>query len=232
MKKNIYEVEKNVEKVLRGEFTGFLTGNVRREVQKKLKKDDYEVFSPFKEAEKVILYSSVYPRVRLFQICCYKTDELKHSDIMGSLFGLNITSEMFGDIVKWKQDFYVYLLDDISEFVLKELKVVGQIPVSLKEVPLEWLSEFEREYEKKELIVSSLRVDTVIARLIGCNRDRVHDKVKNKEIFINETVVKKVSNLLEIGDVFSIRKYGKFCFNKILGKTRKDNFIIEIDKYV
>lgn len=232
MKQNIYEVEKNVEKILRGKATGFLTSNVRLAIQNRLKKKEYNVFLPFKEAEKVILYADVTPKVHLFQICCYKDDELRHSSIMGSLFGLNITSEMFGDIVKWQNSFYVYLTDDVSELVVQELKFIGSIPVCLKEVPIELLSEFDRTYEKIELIVSSLRTDTVIAKLIGCNRDEIYNKIRDKEIFINEIPVKRASNLLCVGDVFSIRKYGKFIFREIIGETKKGNLIVDIDKYI
>lgn len=232
MKQNVYEIEKNVEKVLRGGSTGFLTSNVRVEVQKRLKKDDYEVFLPFDEAEKVILYSGKHPRVRLFHICCYKDEGLKHSSIMGSLFGLNITSEMFGDIVKWQENFYVYLVGDICDLVVQNLRMIGRIPVTLREVPEDLLSDFKREYERLELIVSSLRIDTVISRLIGCNRNGVSERIKNQEIFINEEVVKRASNTLGVGDVFSVRRYGKFCFRKIIGKTKKDNLVIEIDKYI
>lgn len=232
LKQNVYEIEKNVEKIFRGGATGFLTNSVQEEVKKRLKKCDYEVFRPFDEAEKVIFYSWDYPRVRLFKISCYKDEELKHSAIMGSLFGLNITSEKFGDIIKWNGDFYVYLLDDICELVLQELNLVGNVPVSLIEVSLELLSDFEREYEKLELIVSSLRIDTVISRLVGCNRENVHEKVKEQEIFVNDVVEKRASKVLEIGDVFSVRKHGKFRFREIVGKTKKDNFIIKIDKYV
>ena len=151
---------------------------------------------------------------------------------MGSLFGLNITSEMFGDIVRWEDNFYVYLLDEISDLIVRELVMIGQIPVTLEEVALNLLENYEREYEILELIVSSFRIDTVVARLSGCNRDEVHHKVSNKEIFINDNVVRKVSDTLKIGDIFSIRKYGKFRFKKIIGRTKKDNFIIVIDKYI
>ena len=233
LKQNVYEVEKNVEKLLRGGSTGFLTNNIRMAIQSKLKGRDCQVFSPFREAEKVILYSgNSYPDIRLFMICCYKDDEIKHSSIMGSLFGLNITSEMFGDIIKWKNNFYVYLLGGICELVIKELKMIGNIPVSLKEVSGDLLKDFEREYEKNELIVSSLRIDTVISRLIGCNRDCINDKIHNQEIIINDVFVKKASSVMDVGDVFSVRRYGKFKFKDIVGKTKKDNFIIEIDKYI
>lgn len=232
LRQNTYEIEKNVEKVLDGNNTGFLTNSVCLEVKKKLKRYNYNVFCPFGEAEKVILYGKDMPRVKLFRIDCYKDDEIRHSSVLGSLFGLNITSEMFGDIVKYEGNFYVYLLDSISELVVNELRMIGRVPVKLVEVDLDFLSNFKREYERFELIVSSLRIDTVIARLIGCNRDGVCDKIKNQEIFVNEEVVKKASVALDIGDLFSIRKYGKFCFRDVIGRTKKGNYVIAIDKYV
>lgn len=232
LRQNGYEIEKNVEKILRGGKTGFLTSSVRMAVQGRLKKKDYEIFAPFDEAEKVILYSGNDPKVRLFMIDCYKGEELRHSAIMGSLFGLNITSEMFGDIVKWQDNFYVYLVDEISDLVVKEFRMVGNVPISLREVPTDLLENFERVYERQELIVSSLRIDTVISRLIGCNRDGVSEIVRDQDIFINDVAVRKVSYVMETGDVFSVRRYGKFRFNGVIGRTKKDNFIIEIDKYV
>lgn len=232
MKQNVYEIEKNVEKILRGDATGFLNKKLSYDVQMRLKKFDFKVFSPFEEAEKVVLYANECPKVRLFKICCYKDDIINHSSVMGSLFGLNITNEKFGDIVKWQNDFYIYLLNDICDLVIDELRMIGSVPVSLKEVSGDLLCNFEREYEKIELIVSSLRIDTVISKLIGCNRDLVSEKVKGQDVFLNDVVVKKASNVFEVGDVFSVRRCGKFKFRKIIGRTKKDNYIIEIDKYV
>lgn len=232
MKKNVYEIEKNVEKLLRGNSTGFLTNAIKLEVMDHLRNKDVYIFKPFEEAEKVILYKNNYPMVRLFRINCYKDDSLQHSSIMGSLFGLNITSEMFGDIVKYKDNFYVYLLDDICELVLDNFRMVGNINIFLEEVDSNYLSDFKREYEKITLIVSSLRVDTIASKLIGCSRDIIVEKIKNQEILINDKPATKVSNLIDISDIFSIRKYGKYKFRDIIGKTKKDNYIIEIDKYI
>lgn len=232
MKKNVYEIEKNVEKLLRGNSTGFLTNVTNFEVLSHLRSKDVHIFKPFEEAEKVILYKNNYPMVRLFRINCYKDDSLQHSSIMGSLFGLNITSEMFGDIVKYKDNFYVYLLDDICELVLDNFRMVGNINISLEEVDSNYLSDFKREYEKITLIVSSLRVDTIASKLIGCSRDIIVEKIRNQEILINDKPATKISNLIDINDIFSIRKYGKYKFRDIIGKTKKDNYIIEIDKYI
>lgn len=232
MKHNTYEIEKNIEKILRGNSTGFLSPNIKQEITKKLKKDQYQIFAPFSEAEKVIIYSKKAPNIKLFKVNCYKTDKLTHSSIMGSLFGLNITSEMFGDIVNYNNNFYIYLLDNISDLVTENLKTVGTTPISLEEVDCNLLNDYSREYETINLIVSSLRLDTIISKLSSCNREKVITKIKNQEILINDIPATKASYLLKPNDLFSIRKIGKFKFKKIIGTTKKDNLIIEINKYI
>ena len=151
---------------------------------------------------------------------------------MGSLFGLNITGEMFGDIIKYNDNFYVYVLDSISDLVLSEFKNVGNVYIKLEEVDVDYLNNFKREYERIELIVSSLRIDTVISRLIRCNRDLIFDKVKDKDKFVNDVCITKTNGLLKLGDVFSIKRFGNFKFREILGNTKKDYYIIVIDKFV
>lgn len=232
LKQNVYEIEKNVEKILRGGTTGFLTLSVYQEVRKKLKMKDYKIFSPYEEAEKVILYTNLVPRVRLYQIHCYEGDQLKHSAILGSLFGLHISNEMFGDIVFYQGNFYVYLLEEISNFVLENFMLVGRIPIKLQEVSLDFLMNYQRKYEKLEVIVTSVRIDAVIAKIIGCNRDKVQDKIRDKLVFLNGKILQKVSYIMKEGDIFSIRGFGKYRYREFVGKTKKGNLVILIDKYV
>lgn len=232
LKQNVYEIEKNFEKILNCGYTGFLNKNVQNELKRRLGKIDYDIFSPFPEAEKVIFYADTSPEIRLFKINSYKGDVIKHSEVMGSLFGLNITSEMFGDIVWWNGNFYVYLLSSICDLVLDEFRTVGSANVCLEEVSVDYLKDFKREFENIELVVSSLRVDTIVSRLIGCNRDLVGEKVRNQEIFVNDVAIRKVSIVLDTGDVFSVRRYGKFRFGRVVCRTKKDNFVVEINKYI
>lgn len=230
MKHNVYEIEKNMEKILRGEPTGFLTQNVSMELKKRLKKSSYYEYLPYPESEKVILYSKNIPNVKLFKIESYH--ELKHSSILGSLFALNITSEMFGDIVLYNGSFYIYLLDSISELVLEELVMVGQEVVHLIEVDLDTLSNYYKNYEKIEQIVSSLRLDTICSKLVGCNRDKIRDMLKDKDIIVNYECAKKADMTICEGDIFSIRRNGKYRFKEVIGKSKKGNYIISLEKYV
>mgnify|MGYP003293815768 CR=1 FL=1 len=232
MKQNIYEVQKNVEKILKGNYTGFLPINMVKEVQAKLKRRDYQVLSPYNEAEKIILFGKRCPKIRLYRILVYESDKIWHSSILGSLFGLNITSEMFGDIVLYEGNFYFYVLDDIHEYVVNNFLLVGNVRVKLEEVDANYLENYERMYEVHELIVASERIDAIVARLIGCNREKVQDKIRERLVMLNGEVLSKASYILKEGDVFSIRGFGKYVYWGIRNRTKRDNYVIEIKKYI
>jgi RNA-binding protein YlmH len=107
--------------------------------------------------------------------------------------------------------------------------VVGEVVI--EEVDIKISENFAQEYIKKEIIVSSLRIDNVISTLIGTSRADILDKFKNKEIIYNYNEITKPTYQLNIGDTFSIRKYGKYKYNGILKNTKKGGFIIEILMY-
>ena len=232
MKKNVYETEKNIEKILRGEATGFLTLNVIKEIQSKLKKRDYNIFLPYPESEKVILTGGDLPKILLYRIDCFEKEKLQHSSILGSLFGLNITSEMFGDIVLYEGNFYIYFLESIVNLILEQFTMVGNLPIKVIQVDSNFLDNYNRQYEIYEFIVSSERIDTIISRIIGVNREKVQDKIKNKLVLVNGEILTKTSYVLHENDTFSIRGFGKYKYNGIIKNTKKDNYIIKISKYI
>ena len=52
----MYNIKKNIDRLKRGEPTSFLEPNEVKEVKRYFKKDEFNIFKPFIEAEKVILY--------------------------------------------------------------------------------------------------------------------------------------------------------------------------------
>lgn len=228
--KDYYIVEKNIEKVKRGEYTNFLDITTLNKVVSKLKGFAYNIYYPYQDSEKNIIYTDIMPKVRLIEIISY--DKLEHRSIMGSLFGLNIDNEMFGDIIIYNNHYYILVMDNILDLIINELQMIGNKKVSLKEVDLSILDNYKRNYEEIELIVSSLRIDTVIARLIGDSRDNIKKKFLNNEVILNYEVCHKTNYNLNNNDIFSIRKYGKYRFDGVLKNTKKDNYIIKMSKYI
>ena len=230
MKSDVYKINNAVEKIKTGKNTQFLDGRELKIVTGKLKKNEYNVYYPYKDSEKEMLYTGKIPKVKLFKI--YTVENIRHQDILGSLFALNIDSSYFGDIVLFNDYYYVFVSEDLALYIKDNLKMVGNKKVSLEEVDLSVLDNYERKYEEKEMIISSLRVDNVISGIINTSRKIALDKIKNKEVIVNYDVMNKNSYILKENDIFSIRRYGKYKFVGIVKSTKKNNYIVKYLKYI
>lgn len=230
MKLDVYKINNAVEKIKTGKNTQFLDGRELKIVTGKLKKNEYNVYYPYKDSEKVMLYTGKVPKVKLFKI--YTVENIRHQDILGSLFALNIDSSYFGDIVLYNDYYYVFVSEDLALYIKDNLKMIGNKKVSLEEVDLSVLDNYERKYEEKEIIVSSLRIDNIISGIINTSRKVALDKIKNKEVIVNYDVMNKNSYILKESDIFSIRRYGKYKFVGIVKSTKKNNFIVRYLKYI
>jgi len=228
-RRNYYYIQKNVDKFLNYGMTYFLDPLSLRNVLGKLKGFDYKIYKPFSESERVIVYNSNEPDVALIEIISY--EKLSHREIMGSIYNMNIDEEVFGDIVICGGHYYVFVIKKYLQIVMDNFNMVGYKKVKLKEVSLDVLKDYRRNYDRLELIVSSYRIDNVISRIIHKNRDCVKGILSKDNVFVNYEVCRNMSYVLKEGDVFSIRKYGKYKFNGVIKNTKKNNYIIECLKY-
>ena len=147
---------------------------------------------------------------------------------MGALYNFNISEDYLGDIII-DNGYYFITLEEVSNFILDNFEYIGKTKVKLRlsEIPL-----YERKYEDLELIVSSGRIDTVISRLIKKNRSDIDDIITRKEIILNNEILTNKSYNLKENDIFSIRRYGKYKYIGIVNKTKKDNDVILVKKYI
>ena len=225
-----YITNKNIEKLRRNEPTNFLDPKELKNITNKLKKNEYNIFTPYNDSDKIILYNNKIPKVKLLEIITY--NPLTHREILGSLFALNISSDTFGDIIINNNKYYFFIIDTIYDLLLRDFNTIGNKPIKLKEIPLDTISNYQRQYEEINLIVSSLRIDTIISRLIQTNRNNIKTLITKKEIILNYNPLTNNSYLLKENDIFSIRKYGKYKFLGIIKTTKKDNLIIKLNKYI
>lgn len=230
MKKDIYKTNHNIEKLLRGNSTLFLDGREFNLVKSRVKSKGYKIYRPFVDATKVILYSSDLPKVSLYKIKSY--EKLRHQEILGSILGLDIAPEYLGDVIVDGDDYYFYIISSLDDYISENLKYCGNKSVQLEKIDSDYLKDYTLKYEENEIIVSSLRIDNVVSKIIGTNRDRVNDMIRDKYIIVNYEVLTKKTYILKPLDVFSIRRYGKYKFIGITNKTKKGKFVIKYLKYV
>ena len=226
----MYQIEKNLNRLLNYQPTFFLDPREQELLKSKLKKNDYKIYKPYKDSEKNIFYNKNIPEVILYEIKCRK--ELKHQEILGSIYALNISSELFGDILIIDGHYYVYVLGIARNYFENYFIKVGNSNIELIERDLNILEDYERDYQEIELNVSSERIDTVISSLINTSRRIIKDKQKDKEIFINYELVKDISKVFRAGDIFSIKRIGKFKYIGIKKITKSNHYIVIVYKYI
>lgn len=226
----MYYVEKNLTRLSHGQHTFFLDPKELNEVTCKLKKNEYSIYYPYKDSEKNIIYNRDVPKVILYEIVC--NVELRHQDILGSIYSLNISDELFGDVLIIDGHYYVYILDIVRNYFETNFLMVKNSRIELREISIDTFKDYERSYEEEIHIVSSNRVDTVISSIIHTGRNNINDKIKKKEIILNYDFLKSISYKLRDGDTFSIKKIGKFKYNGIIKNTKSNNLIISIYKYL
>lgn len=226
----MYTIQKNLNRLNNYQPTFFLDPKEQNELKRKLKKNEYKVFVPYKDSEKAIFYIDELPEVLLYEIKC--SQELRHQDILGTMYSLNISPEMFGDIVLDNGKYYIYVLKLFQNYFEINFTKVRNSSVELIRRELNYLEAFERKYEEVEIIVSSERIDTIISTIIHTNRSLIKDKIKDKEILLNHDLLKNPAYVLKSGDVFSIRKFGKYKYIGIVKQTKKDNYIVKYLKYL
>ena len=226
----MYEIQKNLNRLNNNQTTFFLEVNEQKELKRKLGKTKYNIFSPNSDSEKVIFYIDKLPEVILYEIKC--SNELRHQDILGTMYSLNISKEMYGDIIIDNGHCYIYILKLFQNYFEMNFNKVKNTSVELKELNLDYLASYEKKSEEIELIVSSERIDTIISHIINTSRNSIKDKVKYKEILLNHEILKNLSYVLKKNDTFSIRKIGKFKYIGIVKTTTSNNYIVKVLKYI
>ncbi len=223
----MYKIEKNLNRLNNGYPTLFLDPKEQRELKSKLKKNEYKIYYPYKDSEKNIFYKDSLPEVILYEIKTKR--KVRHQDILGSIFSLGITSEVFGDILIIDNKYYV---SSFRNYFESNFLKIGNNKIDLIETPIDTFKDYEKSYERIELIVSSNRIDTVISTLIHTGRKYIKDMKKNKEIILNYDFLKDISYKLKENDIFSIKKIGKYKYIGTIKTTKSNNKIIELFKYL
>lgn len=225
----IYTLEKIVEKVLYSNSTNFVEIKYLNRVKKELKNVKYNIYEPFIGATKIILYNKM-PNIKIYEIV--PSNDLRHQDILGTLYSLNISDEMFGDVVIWNNRYFIIILSSIDNYIKSNLMSIRNSKVDLIEKDPYYLKDYKQEYEECIIIVPSIRVDVIVSKIINSSRSNALEKIKNGDIYLNYELLTKPTYMLKENDIFSIRKYGKYKFLGEINRTKKGSLVIKYLKYV
>lgn len=158
-----------------------------------------------------------------------KFKTLTHSDLLGCLMHSGIERSVIGDLIVQKEDLYIFCKEKISKYIIDNCKQIGKCTVHFEEC----LDYIITENNKKEIHImcSSLRLDSVVARLSHCSRSEALKKIHAGFVKVNDVVLEQNLQLCN-NDFVSIRKTGRFQFKEVVSTTKKGRLVLNFDQYI
>ncbi len=158
-------------------------------------------------------------------------DELTHRDFLGALMNLGIERSRTGDIVLRENTAYLFVHASLASYICENLTKVKHTVISCAPAPSLPEGELFRLAEET-FIVSSLRLDCIIAGLYKLSRNACCALFQDKKIFINGRLCENNSYMPKPNDTVSVRGFGRFIFCQETGSTKKGRLCVKVQRYL
>lgn len=157
--------------------------------------------------------------------------KLTHRDFLGALLGLGIERCKIGDIVLQDTGAYVVVKSEIADYIMTHLTQIGrykQIILNEMKDPLQITPPVTK---KISATIASLRADNFFAAGFQVSRTIAKNLLMQEKGRCNGKIIKP-DTLLQVGDVCTLKGYGKMQIVAIGGLTKKNRICVTIEKYI
>lgn len=197
--------------------------------------DSYSFFGGYPESERKMLCLDYYDDNPEFPVSAVEfkfrpADKLTHRDFLGALMSLGLERDTVGDILVEDGRCVVFVKSEISDFVKSQISKIGRAGVKVYDAKLDSLPK-GRGVEENSVIVSSLRLDNIVAAITGLSRDKTKNLILSGNVTLNFVECTNISKAVNEDDVLTVRGKGKYKINGVMGETKKHRIRISIIHY-
>ena len=197
-----------------------------------------EFFGGFDDAErkKAKIISNEYYDVD-YDIVCLKAkfnnkfNRVEHRNILGAVHNLGINFNRFGDIIVLENEVYIFVDEEIADYIAMEFTKAGRVNLDFQRVDLAEVG-IEKKYEDFEIVSSSFRIDSIVAKITIKSRSKVKEFLEQDFIKLNHVVLRNGEKTCTSEDIISIRKYGRFVVKGYTQNKKSLKYRITISKLV
>ena len=171
-----------------------------------------------------------YPVVCLHSRYSPKFCSITHRDLLGSFMALGLTRSCAGDMIIAGTDIYLFAHAQTADFIAQSMKSAGKAPLGFHvltqapEMP-------EPEGTRFSSVVSSLRLDAVLAAAYRLSRSEAADSIRAGLVKVNHLVCDQVDLPLQEDALLSMRGRGRVRLLSVDGTTRKQRIGITLFRY-
>ena len=162
----------------------------------------------------------------------FSFSKLSHRDFLGTFMGLKIKRECIGDIYVFEKFAYVYINKEIAQYVLLNLRRIGNVGVTVEEVDINSVIVPEIKTEKITFTVNSLRLDSIVAGTFKISRENATERIKEGLVMVNYLETINPSKMLKQDDILSLRGHGKAKLVSIGSISKKGRIFISLEKMI
>lgn len=160
-----------------------------------------------------------------------KFHTLSHSQVLGTFLNqLGIKREYLGDIIVNEEQLLVFLDEKFGQIAQQSITKIARVPVKVREIS--WLSVQllnQQDWRSKDVLVSSLRLDKMVAVAFNLSRSTANKLIEAGHVKLDYLQSDQPSRTVEIGQLISVRKYGRIRLNEFLGFSKQGKIKLKID---
>lgn len=157
-------------------------------------------------------------------------EALSHRDYLGAVLHLGVRRTCVGDIVQDGQNAYLFCTEPMAPFLSEQLTRVRHTDVTVAPATPPPHAAVRRETETVQ--IASPRLDALLARVFSLSRAEAGELVGGRAAFINGRMCEDGSHLCRVGDIISLRGYGRFSIAEEQGLSRKGKLCWQIERYL
>lgn len=139
-----------------------------------------------------------------------KWDKITHSQILGVLTNLGVDTSTFGDIISdEKSNWQFFVKKELADFFIDQIDRIGRAKVKIKKILFKEVLQIKDDSIQKEVVAVSMRLDAVVSAITNLSRSQVKKAVSDSYVKLNWHDVNESHIIINIGDVLSIRHFGR-----------------------
>ncbi len=189
---------------------------------------EIEKLYPKQERCRVFIGDTSYRELSIIVNASYnsKFNNIEHRHVLGTLINEANDFSDFGDILIYEASFQIICKETAYDELVHSFGTINK--AKLKYELVDNVSYSEPELKQTTYIVSSMRLDNVVKAIMGVARTGAQKHIRNKMVNVNYVEVSNVNHELKLGDLVSVRKYGRKRIVKI-DNTRTNKFRIIVE---
>ena len=160
-----------------------------------------------------------------------KFHSLTHAQILGTLLNqLGIRRELIGDMRLGDEQTWVSLDRRFGERAQSTVSKISRVPVSWKEHSLTHLPlRTNQDVKSQQVLLSSLRLDKLVATAFKLARSNALKLIESGQVKLDYKEVRQAGKVLEVGQLVSVRGFGRVRLKEFLGFSKQGKLKLDID---